>query len=151
MQGQIADISAIDSSAEMEVDTVETITSPPSSNGDVAKFPLRSRLRSFLADFNIIEGDARIPDFFSSTVSDALLGYAFHSNTTSGRVLQALSEVAAIPGTTFLLVKHFRPLLVDLFGRWMLTDSKATKETGQWERELFILAEVVEFVPELWR
>ena len=127
--------------------------------GDISRFPLRNRKRHLLADFNIIFNDSRRPEFINEQQFQILSSYAFatsetelsSTSTTVGDVLRTLSELAAVPGCAFFLVKNVQPLVIDIFARWLLLQDGTAKSEEQWERELFILTEVAEFVPELWK
>lgn len=71
-------------------------------------------------------------------------------------LLDILSELLAIPGLSQLLVKYFRPVLVDLFGRWIPVQpphawsNLAPTQVEEWERKLCIVSELSSPLPELW-
>jgi hypothetical protein len=138
---------------EMDVETSASDSSMPTS-GDLRYFPLKSRVANLLADLNITKDDrTRRAEFMLGSSHETLWQYAFEPTqaTTASEILNILAQVASTPGCAYLLCKHLRPLLVDIFGRWLLTNINDTKSQEQWERELYVMAELAEFVPELWK
>lgn len=152
MSGQIHDPITIDADVDVEMSAPITIAQPA---GGIETFPLNSRIRAFLTDLNVThEESSKRPEFLSEQAYCTLRTWAYEPSQAvlpSRDVLDVISQVASTPGCAYLIVKHFRPLLVDIFARWLLTHDNETKSEERWETELFVLAEIAEFVPELWK
>ena len=138
---------------DVDMDLSAPITTAQTAGG-IETFPLSSRIRAFLTDLNVAEEDSsKRPEFLSEQAYCILRTWAFEPSQAvpTRDVLDVISQVASTPGCAYLVVKHFRPLLVDVFARWLLQNDTETKTQERWETELFVLAEVAEFVPELWK
>lgn len=153
MSGTDHDTMMIDPEVDIEMSAPTTIAQPARG---IDTFPLHSRIRAFLLDFNVTaEAPHKRPGFLSEDAYCILRTWAFDPASPQAvptrDVLDVVSQVASTPGCAYLVVKHFRPLLVDVFARWLLKNESETKSQERWETELFVLAEVAEFVPELWK
>lgn len=117
----------------------------------ITRFDLCGKVRSFLAELNINETSTVSLDFLSQESFTTLKSCAFEDEVkvATSDVLEALSLALGVPGLMNHIIKHFEPLLIELFGRWCLTNKEAQAE--EWERKLFVMAEVSDLVPELWR
>jgi hypothetical protein len=153
MSGNDHDTKPSSSAIDMDVEMNASGDSMPTT-GNLRYFPLRSRIIDLLTDLNVTQDEPiRRAEFMPQTSHETLWRYAFEPSqaTTTSEIFNILAQVASTPGCAYLMCRHMRPLLVDIFGRWLLTNHNDTKSQEQWERELFVMAEVAEFVPELWK
>lgn len=65
-----------------------------------------------------------------------------------GKVLEVLSRLLSVPLLVETIIKLFRPLLVDLFARWL--DVGEDEDEGLQEERLAALAYVVEVHEEIF-
>jgi len=153
MSGNDHDTQLTSAAMDMDVEMSASGDSLPTL-GNLRYFPLRSRIIDLLTDLNVTQdGPTRRAEFMPQSSHEILWRYAFEpaQATTTSEALNILAQVASTPGCAYLMCKHLRPLLVDIFGRWLLTNHNDNKSQEQWERELFVIAEVAEFEPELWK
>ena len=153
MSGNTYDIKSSSSAIDMDVEMNASSDNMPTT-GNLRYFPIRNRIIDLLTDLNVTQDErTRRAEFMPPSTHETLWRYAFETSqaTTTSEILNTLAQVASTPGCAYLMCKHLRPLLVDIFGRWLLTNHNDTKTQEQWERELFVMAEVAEFVPELWK
>lgn len=145
-----------DSSSIMLID--DPTTSAPTKADDTARhvtrFDFKRQIAAFLEEIRVRSAGDR-PQYIPQDAFDLAFAEAFTTETTTkltaGRVLEGLSRTLGVPGLTELFIKYFRPVLLDLVARWILAASAAAETTPEeWERKLFVVAELAQHVPEAW-
>ncbi|KAJ9101874.1 hypothetical protein QFC21_003214 [Naganishia friedmannii] len=116
---------------------------------DVTRFPIKQQISTLLEEIGVKSRNDR-PTYIPEDTFDLAFGSAFaSSSSTAATTLEGLSKLLGIPGLTDLFVKHFRPILLDFVARWLVSISSQTT-SEEWERKLFVLAEISQHVPEAW-
>lgn len=141
-----------DSSSIMIIDDPSTSAPTTDDTRHVTRFDFKRQIAAFLEEIGVQSAGDR-PEYIPQEAFDLAFDGALATETTmtlsAGRVLEGLSRILGIPGLTELFIKHFRPILLDLIARWVLsTSSHATSE--EWERKLFVVAELAQHAPEAW-
>lgn len=154
VQPMQVDVIDLDDESGSVSPSVVAIDEPPTAQQtetafDIMKFPLKEQVAAFLEDIGVkaaAERPAYIPqDAFALAFDSALSESPLKASST----LQGLSSILGIAGLTELFIKYFRPILVDLLARWVSSTSAETP-SEEWERKLFVVAELAQHVPEAW-
>jgi hypothetical protein len=137
------------SSSVVAIDDPSTINTTKETTFNITKFPLKEQVAAFQEELGIktaADRPAYIPqDAFDLAFNGAVSETPLQASST----LEGLSKILGIPGLTELFIKHFRPILLDLIARWVSSASQQTP-SEEWERKLFVVAELAQHVPEAW-
>lgn len=152
MQVDIIDLDADSESVSSSVMVIEdptTTTDQHMNTEEVTRFPIKQQLTTLLEELGVTSRNDR-PSYIPEDTFDLAFESAFaSSSSTSATTLEGLSQLLGIPGLTELFIKHFRPILLDLVARWLVSISSQTA-SEEWERKLFVLAEISQHVTEAW-
>ncbi|KAF9454871.1 midasin [Macrolepiota fuliginosa MF-IS2] len=83
-----------------------------------------------------------------SDVLDVLKSFVDVESTDKGRILNALSRLLSVPELVETVVELFRPLLIDLFARWL--DGGKDEDEEMKEERLVALVYVIEVYEEIF-
>lgn len=150
------DVIDLDDDTESESSSIMIIDDPSKSapttddTRHVTRFDFKRQIAAFLEEIGVQSAGDR-PEYIPQDAFDLAFDGAFKTETTlsAGSVLEGLSRILGIPGLTELFIKHFRPILLDLIARWVQSSSSQTT-SEEWERKLFVVAELAQHVPEAW-
>lgn len=86
-----------------------------------------------------------------SQIPQDILQYAYSSDALvpPSRLLESLANLAEVDGFALLVFTRFQAISCDLIARW-LCDTDGL-DISVWQRRLFVLAELSEPRPDLWR
>lgn len=139
-------------SPESMAATAALFTSPYTSatfDASVLRDPLKINLKKQVrALLSIIPSHPEVEAAFSG-VSDVLSPFVLENRKgDGGKVLAALSRLLSVPELVESIIRLFRPLLVDLFARWLNMREGVDEDLD--EERLAALAYVVEVHEEMF-
>ncbi len=112
---------------------------------DPLKFKLKKQIRLLLST---IASHPGVEAMFSGVLDVLRLFLLEMRQGDVGKVLDALSRLLSVPELVERVIKFFRPLLVDLFARWL--NMKEDRDEALEEERLAALAYVVEVHEEIF-
>ncbi|KAJ9116871.1 hypothetical protein QFC22_004528 [Naganishia vaughanmartiniae] len=152
MQVDIIDLDADSESASSSVMVIDDPTMTMDQQldtEDITRFPLKQQISILLEEIGVKSRNDR-PTYIPEDTFDLAFGSTFASGSfTPATTLEGLSLLLGVPGLTDLFIKHFRPILLDLVARWLVSISPDTT-SEEWERKMFVLAEISQHEPEAW-